>query len=91
LQLLQNAKRKVYKKLYFEILAENNFLSIALETRKIDAWHLHEDYIVLLKCKKQAFYQEYMSNVASSFEEDRQLIADLFTEVIVLTRNCMSF
>jgi N utilization substance protein B len=50
---------------------------------------IYNSYIVLLNAIKELFYQEYMSNVASSFEEDRQLIADLFTEVIVLTRNCM--
>jgi N utilization substance protein B len=84
---------KFIKNCIFEILAENNSLSIALETRKIDAWHLHEDYIVLLlnAIKASSFYQEYMSNVASSFEEDRQLIADLFTEVIVPNEKLYEF
>jgi N utilization substance protein B len=56
-----------------------------METRKIDAWTLNDDYILLLLNAKQAskFYTDYMSNEASSFEEDKQLIVDLFMEVIV--------
>jgi N utilization substance protein B len=47
-------------------------------------------YCPLLNAK--LFYQEYMSNVASSFfEEDRQLIADLFTEVIVPNEKLYEF
>jgi N utilization substance protein B len=84
---------KFIKNRIFEILAENNSLSIALETRKIDAWHLHEDYIVLLlnAIKASSFYQEYMSKSSNSFEEDRQLIADLFTEVIVPNEKLYEF
>jgi N utilization substance protein B len=49
LATLQNASQtKSLLKPCFRNLAENNSLSIALETRKIDAWHLHEDYISLL-------------------------------------------
>lgn len=84
---------KFIKNRIFEILAENNSLSIALETRKIDAWHLHEDYIVLLlnAIKESSLYQEYMNNSSSSFEEDRQLIADLFMEVIVPNEKLYEF
>jgi N utilization substance protein B len=84
---------KLIKNRIFEILAENNSLSIALETRKIDAWHLHEDYIVLLlnAIKASAIYQEYMNSPSSSFEEDRQLIGDLFTEVIVPNEKLYEF
>jgi N utilization substance protein B len=84
---------KFIKNRVFEILAENNSLSIALETRKIDAWHLHEDYISLLlnAIKESSFYQEYMNSSASSFEEDRQLIGDLFMEVIVPNEKLYEF
>jgi len=84
---------KFIKNRIFEILAENNSLSIALETRKIDAWHLHEDYITLLltAIKESTFYQQYMTNPSSSFEEDRQLISDLFTEVIVPNEKLYEF
>ncbi|MFA9187660.1 transcription antitermination factor NusB [Flavobacterium magnesitis] len=84
---------KFIKNSIFQILAENNSLSIALETRKIDAWHLHEDYILLLlnAIKESSFYQKYMSNPEQSFEEDRELIIDLFTEVIVPNEKLYEF
>lgn len=84
---------KFIKNSIFQILAENNSLSIALENRKIDAWRLHEDYISLLlnAIKASPFYITYMSNAETTFEEDRQLIVDLFGEVIVPNEKLYEF
>jgi transcription antitermination protein NusB len=81
----RNPNEKFINNSVFQILAENNSLSIAMENRKIDAWTLHEDYISLLlnAIKASKFYTDYMNNTNRSFEEDRQLIVDLFTEIIV--------
>ena len=81
----RNPNEKFIKNAIFQILAENNSLSIALENRKINNWTLNDDYIILLlndiKASKQ--YAKYMSNAVNTFEEDKQFIVDLFTEVIV--------
>ncbi|AYN06640.1 MULTISPECIES: transcription antitermination factor NusB [unclassified Flavobacterium] len=81
----RNPNEKFIKNAIFQILAENNSLSIALENRKITNWSLNDDYIILLlndiKASKQ--YAKYMSNSVNTFEEDKQFIVDLFTEVIV--------
>ncbi|MGO4818118.1 transcription antitermination factor NusB [Flavobacterium sp. W22_SRS_FP1] len=84
---------KFIKNSIFQILAENNSLSIAMESRKIDAWALNDDYILLLlnAIKASKLYTDYMSNPKSSFEEDRQLIADLFLEVIVPNEKLYEF
>ena len=76
---------KFIKNSIFQILAENNSLNIALETRKIDNWTLNDDYIILLlnAVKESKVYADYMSNSVNQFEEDRQFIVDLFTEVVV--------
>ena len=76
---------KFIKNRIFQILAENNSLSIALENRKINNWSLNDDYIVLLlnDIKASKLYADYMSNSVSTFEEDRQFIVDLFMDVIV--------
>ena len=76
---------KFIKNAIFQILAENNSLSIALETRKIDNWSLNDDYILLLlnDVKKSKLYEVYMQNSVNSFEEDKEFIVNLFTEVIV--------
>lgn len=76
---------KFIKNQVFQILAENNSLSVALENRKINTWSLNDDYIILLlkEIKASDVYAKYMSNRVNKFEEDKQFIVDLFTDVIV--------
>ncbi len=76
---------KFIKNAIFQILAENNSLSIGLETRKIDNWTLNDDYILLLldDIKQSKLYAKYMSNAVNSFEEDKEFIVNLFQDVIV--------
>jgi transcription antitermination factor NusB len=76
---------KFIKNAIFQILAENNSLSIALETRKIDNWTLNDDYILILldDIKQSKLYAKYMSNAINTFEEDKEFIVNLFQDVIV--------
>lgn len=76
---------KFIKNAIFQILAENNSLSIALENRKIDNWTLNDDYILLLlnDIKQSKLYQNYMLNSVNTFQEDKDFIVDLFMDVIV--------
>jgi N utilization substance protein B len=64
-----------------------------METRKVDAWTLNDDYILLLlnAIKASKFYIDYMKEPVSSFEEDRQLIVDLFLEVIAPNEKLYEF
>lgn len=81
----RNPNKKFINNSIFEILGENNSLRIALENRKIDNWYLNDDYIILLlnEIKQSELYQKYMSNRVNTFEEDKQFILDVFTELIV--------
>ena len=76
---------KFIKNAIFQILAENNSLSIALENRKIDNWTLNDDYILILlnDIKQSKLYAKYMSNALNSYEEDKEFIVNLFQDVIV--------
>lgn len=76
---------KFVKNSIFQILAENNSLSIALENRKINNWSLNDDYILILlnDIKQSNLYEKYMSNAVNTFEEDREFVVNLFMEVIV--------
>lgn len=76
---------KFIKNSIFQILAENNSLSIALENRKINNWTLNDDYILILlnAIKQSKLYAKYMSNAVNTFEEDKEFIVDLFMDVIV--------
>lgn len=76
---------KFIKNAVFQILAENNSLSIALENRKINNWTLNDDYIIILlnAIKESKLYAKYMSNAINTFEEDKEFIAAVFEEIIV--------
>ena len=65
-------------------LEENSSLSIALEKRKINNWSLNDDYILILlsDIKQSDLYAKYMSNRKNTFEEDKQFVVDMFTELI---------
>jgi transcription antitermination protein NusB len=76
---------KFIKNAVFQILAENNSLSIAMENRKINNWTLNDDYIIILlnAIKESKLYAKYMSNTVNTFEEDKEFIAAIFEEIIV--------
>jgi transcription antitermination factor NusB len=81
----RNPNEKFIKNSIFQILAENNSLSIALENRSINNWTLNDDYIILLlnAVKVSELYAKYMSNRVNTFEEDKAFIVDIFSEIIV--------
>lgn len=81
----RNPNKKFINNAVIEMLAENNSLSVALENRRIDNWSLNDDYIlILLKAIKDSeLYATYMSNRVNTFEEDKQFVVAIFTELIV--------
>jgi transcription antitermination factor NusB len=81
----RNPNKKFIKNSIFQILTENNSLSIALENRSINNWTLNDDYIILLlnAIKESELYAKYMSNAVNTFEEDKDFIVDIFSDVIV--------
>ncbi|MEY4011488.1 MAG: hypothetical protein RIT22_612 [Bacteroidota bacterium] len=81
----RNPNNKFVKNTIFQLLEDNNSLSIALENRKITNWNIHDDYINLLltSLKESKLYAKYMSTTVNTFEEDKQFVVDLFSEIIV--------
>lgn len=80
----KNPNKKFVNNAVLQILEESNSISISLETRKINNWSMNDDYILILlnEVKKSELYQNYMQTKTSTFEEDKQFVVDLFTEVI---------
>lgn len=80
----KNPNRKFVNNRILQILTDNNFLSKALEEKKINNWKLNDDYIIILleEIKKSSLYENYMSNRINNFQEDKSFIIDLFTEII---------
>ena len=80
----KNPNKKFINNAVLQIIEESNSISISLETRKINNWSMNDDYILILlnEVKKSELYQNYMQTKTSTFEEDKQFVVDLFTEVI---------
>ena len=81
----KNPNNKFIKNKVIHLLAESTHLTSSLENRKIDNWETHDDYIQLLLrlIKESELYGKYMVNRENTFEEDKQFVLDIFTEIIV--------
>ncbi len=80
----RNPNKKFINNSVLQLLLESSSVSIALENRKINDWHLNDDYIRILleEIKKSELYQNYMSNRVNNFEEDKQFIVSVFMDLI---------
>ena len=66
------------------LLSESEALETALDDNNINNWKLNDDIILGLidTIKESELYQKYMQKPVGSFEEDKNFIVDLYTEVI---------
>lgn len=66
------------------LLSESEVLETALDDNNINNWKLNDDIILGLidTIKESQLYQNYMQKPVGSFEEDKNFIVDLYTEVI---------
>jgi N utilization substance protein B len=77
-------KKKFLNNAVLRQIANNSMLQNELAKRKLNNWDLHQDYvkIVFKEIKNSELFGQYMLNTESSFEEDKNFIANLFKEVI---------
>ncbi|HRG19253.1 MAG TPA: transcription antitermination factor NusB [Flavobacterium lutivivi] len=80
----RNPNKKFVNNAVLQNLEDSNSISIALEKRKIDNWIMNDDYILILlnEVKQSSLYEKYMLSKTNSFEEDKQFVVDMFTEII---------
>ena len=80
----KNPNKKFVNNSVLQLLEENSSLNSALEKRKINNWSMNDDYILILLngIKQSKLFEKYMSTNKSSFEEDKQFVIDMFTELI---------
>ncbi|AIZ43477.1 MULTISPECIES: transcription antitermination factor NusB [Cellulophaga] len=77
-------KKKFVNNRFIKMISENKVLEEELEIRKLQNWYLNDEYVKLLYKEIIAsnYYNKYMHATASSFEDDKQLIVDLFKNII---------
>jgi len=80
----RNPNRKFVENKLLTLLANSELLENAIEERAITNWKRNDDVILLLleAIKTSELYQDYMNATTSSFNDDKNFIADLFSEVI---------
>ena len=80
----RNPNKKFVNNAVLQNLEDSNSISIAIEKRKIDNWIMNDDYILILlnEVKQSSLYEKYMLSKTNSFEEDKQFVVDMFTEII---------
>jgi N utilization substance protein B len=80
----KNPNRKFVANAVLNLLEESNSLNIAIEKRKITNWTMNDDYILILlnEIKQSELYEKYMMNKKSSFEEDKDFVIEMFSELI---------
>ncbi len=77
-------KEKFLNNALLKQIVNNTQLRDELVKRKLNNWDLHQDYvkIVFNEIKKSELFEQYMLMGERSYEEDKNLIANLFKEVI---------
>ncbi|HNP32598.1 MAG TPA: transcription antitermination factor NusB [Flavobacterium sp.] len=80
----RNPNKKFVHNAVLQKLEESSSLSIALEKRKINNWAMNDDYILILlnEIKQSALYSNYMKTKKSSFQEDKDFVIEMFSELI---------
>jgi len=80
----RNPNKKFIQNKVLEILSKSESLDKILEERKINNWKQNDDVILFLieTIKKSDVYLEYMSNPVVSFDNDKDFILDLYSEII---------
>ena len=78
-----NPQKFVENRLLVQI-AQNSILQEHITKKKLNNWYLNEDYVKIIhrEVLGSTFYKSYMTSGKDSYEEDRQLILDLFKNVI---------
>ncbi len=80
----RNPNRKFIDNKVLHILVHSEKLNDWLENEKINQFQLNDQYIkqLLTALKENDLYKNYMSSGIASFEEDREFVLQLFTEII---------
>ena len=80
----KNPNKKFIDNAVLALLEDSSTVRSAMEKRKINNWEMNDDYILILlnEIKQSSLYENYMMNKKSSFEEDKDFVIDMFTELI---------
>ncbi len=65
-------------------IAKNGVLHKEIKRRKLNDWHLNDEYVKLIykEITASGLYQQYMANAESGYEKDKDFLIELFKQII---------
>lgn len=80
----KNPNRKFINNEILNIIKDNEFLKNELEKRKLNYWYLDFEYvdIIFRTLLESSIYKDYMKTKSSNFNEDKNFMIDVFSEII---------
>ncbi|MDH7446946.1 transcription antitermination factor NusB [Aquimarina sp. 2201CG14-23] len=80
----KNPNQKFINNEVLLLLENNTELKEAMEHKKMNCWHLDDEYVKILwkDISESELYADYMSTKMSSFKEDKDFVSDIFKEII---------
>lgn len=80
----KNPNRKFINNQVLDMIKNNESLKNELEKRKLDYWYLDFEYVDLIfrAILESSTYKDYMKTRTSDFNEDKNFLIDIFSEII---------
>ena len=80
----KNPNRKFINNQVLDLIKNNENLKNELEKRKLDYWYLDFEYvdIIFRAILESSTYKDYMKTRTSDFNEDKNFLIDIFSEII---------
>ncbi len=80
----KNPNLKFIQNEVIAILEANVQLKAGIDKKKINPWHLDDEYVIILwnAIKDSEWYATYMTSEDSSFKEDKEFVITIFKEII---------
>jgi len=80
----KDPNRKFIDNQIFQMLNENESIQKALEDHKINHWKQDDEYVAIIwnEIRNSELYSEYMNTREGSFKDDKELIIQIFKEII---------
>lgn len=89
----RNPNTKFIDNRVLNLLENSTSISTKVEELAMKQWQIHDNYIQMLleQIKNSDLYKNYMSGEQSSFEEDKNFVIDIFTQIIAPDEKIYSF
>lgn len=89
----RNPNKKFIENKVLVLLTDSSSINNKVEERSMAYWQKNDQYVQLIldEIKQSELYKNYMQSTVRSFEEDKDFIIDLYTEIIAPNERIYEF